>query len=392
MRCCLNLSYLFSVSKKLNCLFSISLLYYFFSSLYRVFRDALKIIKLLFELLQNGYADEGGRRLVPVLFIDNTGVVPEEFLNHHISISDRLHFDDIEQTQGILGELDYHIVKNTERNPDAVQQSLKAAITTAKDMVSTFPRRSQSSSAIMFIATALLLQKDEILTNDDVQAMVKWLCNEAKERTSMSRSVCKTVGTALSNAICNGRLPIAKQYGPPYWACDKAFVAVDDSLNVNKKIMEDELLSDVLIGRDIALKYLKDEDVLFTNKGEDQKTWTVENEDGKRKPRRFYSFSRDLLTSEADRIVDEAVASDLFHKPDEPIDNFFPFIKHRRLDMVAGQLITDYKHGNTFIDVTGSIGSGKTDWTMMQVVQRVKAGELIVVLDVRPDRTFSIVE
>jgi hypothetical protein len=158
-------------------------------------------------------------------------------------------------------------------------------------------------------------------------------------------------------------------------------VAVDDSLNVNKKIMEDELLSDVLIGRDIALKYLKDEDVLFTNKGEDQKTWTVETEDGKRKSRRFYSFSRDLLTPEADRIVDEAIASDLFHKQDEPIDNFFPFIKHRRLDMVAGQLITDYKHGNTFIDVTGSVGSGKTDWTMMQTIQRAKAGDAVVVFD-----------
>lgn len=350
--------------------------------------DFIKIIKFLFELLQNGYADEGGRRLVPVLFIDNAGVVPEEFLIHHISISDRLHFDDIEQTQGILGELDYHIVKNTERNPDAVQQSLKAAITTAKDMVSTFPRRSQSSSAIMFIATALLLQKDGILTNDDVQAMVKWLCNEAKERTSMSRSVCKTVGTTLSNLICSGRLPIAKQYGPPFWTSDSAFVAVDDSLNVNKDTLDDVIFTDILVGRNTALQYLLAEDVLFKDnesKGE-QKTWPVETEDDGKKTRRFYSFSRDLLTPEANRIVDEAVFSDLFHKPDEHIDNFFPFIKHSKLDMLAGQVITDYKHGNPFTGVTGTPGAGKTDWMMMQVIQRVKAGELIVVLD--PTNSF----
>ncbi|MCR5729999.1 MAG: type IV secretory system conjugative DNA transfer family protein, partial [Ruminococcus sp.] len=36
---------------------------------------------------------------------------------------------------------------------------------------------------------------------------------------------------------------------------------------------------------------------------------------------------------------------------------------------------------NTFIDVTGSVGSGKTDWIMMQVVQRAKAGDVVVVFD-----------
>lgn len=348
--------------------------------------DFNKMIKLLFEFLQNGYAEDYVRRLVSVLFIDNAGIIPEEFLIHQISISDRLRFDDIEQIQRILGELDYCLVKYAERNPDTMAQRLETAITAAKEMVVTLPRQSQSNSAVMFIATALMLKEDCILTEADVQAMLQWLSTEAKSRTSMGRSVCKAVGTALSDEICNGRLPIAKQYGPPYWACDKAFVAVDDSLNVKKELMEDELLSDVLIGRDIALKYLKDEDVLFTNKGEDQKTWTVENEDGAKKSRRFYSLSRDLLTPEANRIVDEAVASDLFHSPNKHIDHFFPFIKHTKLDLLTGQVITDYKHGNPFTAVTGTPGAGKTDWMMMQVIQRVKAGELIVVLD--PTNSF----
>lgn len=199
----------------------------------------------------------------------------------------------------------------------------------------------------------------------------------------MSRCVCNSVSAALSEAICNGRLPIAKQYGSPFWTSDSAFVAVDDSINVTKDTLDDYLLTDVSVGRNTALQYLQDEDVLFKDKESkgEQKTWTVETEDGKRKPRRFYSFSRDLLTPVADKIVDESIASDLFHKPDEPIDNFFPFIKHRHLDMVAGQVITDYKHGNPFIDVTGTPGSGKTDWMMMQVVQRAKAGDVVVVFD-----------
>lgn len=111
------------------------------------------------------------------------------------------------------------------------------------------------------------------------------------------------------------------------------------------------------------------------------KTRTVTDIDGVKNKQRFVSLSRRLLSKEANRIVDEAVASDLFHKLDNPIASFFPFIKHRHLDMVAGQVITDYKHGTPFIAVTGSVGSGKTDWTMMQVVQRAKAGDVVVVFD-----------
>ena len=130
---------------------------------------------------------------------------------------------------------------------------------------------------------------------------------------------------------------------PPFWTPNKAFVASDDSLNVTKDTFEDLILSEISIGRNKALQYLKEADVLFTNKGEDQKTFTVETEDGKRKPRRFYSLSRDLLTPKANRIVDEAVASDLFHKLDCHIDNFYPFIKHQRLDMVASLLGVDLR-------------------------------------------------
>ncbi|MCR5730793.1 MAG: type IV secretory system conjugative DNA transfer family protein, partial [Ruminococcus sp.] len=347
--------------------------------------DCNKVIKYLYELLQNGYGDDDFRRFLPVLLIDNAGTIPEEFQIHQLSVADRLKVDSIEQVQRVMGELDYFVVKLAERNPDAVKQRLKAAITSAKEIVSTLPRRSQSSSAVMLISTAIMLAKGGVLTDADVQGVQDWLRTEAKSRTSMGRSVVKAAGTALSKAICSGVLKIAYQFGPPFWSYDKAFIASDDSLNITRETLEEEILPELPVGKNKALEYLQKEDALNTDGG-DQKTWTVETEDGKRKPRRFYSFSRDLLTSEADRIVDEAVASDLFHKPDEPIDIFFPFIKHRRLDMVAGQVITDYKHGNPFISVTGTPGSGKTDWLHMQVVQRAKAGDVVVVLD--PTNSF----
>ncbi len=344
--------------------------------------DRDKIVKYLYELIQNGYADDDFRRLVPVLLIDNAGTIPEEFQIHQLSVADRLNVDNIDQIQRVAGELDYYVVKLAEQNLDAVKQRIKAAITAAKKIVSSIPRRSQSSSSVMLLSTAIMLKEGGVLTDADVQRIQGWLHTEAKSRTSMSRSVVKAASVKLSTVVCSGMLQIAKQYGPPFWSPDKAFIASDDSLNITKETLEDEILPELTVGKNKALEYLEKEDVLYPDKGGgDQKTWTVETEDGKRKPRRFYSLSRDLLTPEADRIVDEATASDLFHKPDKSIYNFFPFIKHRHLDMVAGQVITDYKHGNTFIDVTGSVGSGKTDWIMMQVVQRAKAGEVVVVFD-----------
>ena len=344
--------------------------------------DRNKVIKYLYELLQNGYADDDLRRFLPVLLIDNAGTIPEEFQIHQLSVADRLKVDSIEQVQRVVGELDYHIVKNAERNPDAVKQRLKAAITSAKKIVFTLPRRSQSNLAVMLLSTAIMLKKGGVLTDAAVQGVQDWLRTEAKSRTSMSRSVVKTGGAKLSKLICSRILQIGIQFGPPFWTYGRALIARDDSFNITKETLEDEILPELPVGKNKALEYFEKEDYLYPDKGGgDQKTWTVGTEDGKRKPRRFYSFSRDLLTPEANRIVDEAIASDLFHKLDKNINNFFPFIKHRRLDMVAGQQIVDYKHGNTFIDVTGSLGSGKTDWIMMQVVQRAKAGDVVVVFD-----------
>ena len=342
--------------------------------------DFKKILKFLFELLQNGYADDGINRLVPILHIDNAAVIPEEFQIHQLSLPERLSIDNLEQVQRIVRELDFHIVKNAERNPDEVQQSLKTAIIAAKEMVSTLPKRSQSNSAVMFLSTALLLKEGGVFTENDVQAMLQWLRNEVKERTSMGRSVFKTVGTALSQVICSERKSITYYNSPFPWTPDSYYVAEDDSINVTKDDLE-EIISELYVGKNTALKYLKAEEVLIANKGEEQKTWEIENEDGIKKKRRFYTFSRDLLTPEANRIVDEAIASDTFFMPEEHIENLYPMVRHKRFDRVAGQKIKNYSNINPFVCITGSPSFGKTDLLHMQALVRADAGDTVIIFD-----------
>lgn len=340
-------------------------------------RDLEKILKLFFC---NMGSSNDLNRVVPVLIVEDVSDIAEETPVNILSVTASVGVRNIELARKIMGELHYILLKYAEQNPGAMQNLLKAAIANTNAILNNSTCKANDNSSRIFLATAILLKKFGVFADSDVQSVNNWLTTKANHRTSKSGTICRKVGSMLSELICNNSLPIAAQFGPPFWNPDKAFIASDDSLNVPKAFFDNNILYNVQIGRNRLLQYLKEEDVLLTDKGEKQKSWTVETEYGK-KPRRCYSFSRDCLTPEANRIIDESIASDLFHRTDESIENFFPFIRHQHLDLVAGQVITDYKHGTPFIAVTGSVGSGKTDWTMMQVVQRAKVGDVVVVFD-----------
>ena len=342
-----------------------------------------KTLELIYEHLNGNSGDDDTPRFVPVLSIDNAGLIPEEYPFYQIPSVSNLEFDDNIELREIIGEMDTLIVKYVEQNPDAAKQLLHEAVVAAKDIVSQLPIRARSSSSVMFLSTAIMLAKFGFLADKDLRDMVNWLKTESKTRTNMKQLICMAVGDLLSEAICSGSLPISNQFEPPFWMSDKAFIASDGSINIKSTVFVDMVLSqlELPVGHNKVYQALKCEDYLITNPGENIKTRTVNLEDGSKDKQRFVSISRNLLSEEAKRVVDVATASDLFHKRDKHINSFFPLIKHQRLDMVAGQIITDYKHGTPFIAVTGAQGSGKTDWIMMQMLQRAKAGDVVIVLD-----------
>ena len=348
--------------------------------------DFNKILKYLYELLHNGNGNDDLKRIVPVLVIDRAGSIPDGIELHQLSLTEQRKIENLEKVQKVVGELDCNIVKFAERNPDALKQRMKKAIANAREMIKTLPMRSQSSSAVIFIATALLLREGGLFTDSDVQDMLQWLRNEVKERTSMSRSVCKAIGDVTSDAVCTGRLEIGLEEGPPYWNHEKALISRDDSFCLTRNVFIEEILanSDVPVGINKAMEALEAEGVLipYPNSKDNQKIWRVQIEGGyKKKPKRFYTFSREWLSPEANNIIDEYVASDVFHRIEEAIELFFPYIKHRRLDMACGQFIKEYNTINPFVAVCGSPGSGKTDLLMMQALQRATADDVVIILD-----------
>jgi hypothetical protein len=330
-----------------------------------------KTLELIYERINGNSGEDDTNRFVPVLSIDNAGLIPEEYPFYQIPAMSSYSLYDNGELRGIIGEMGSHFVKYIE------------AVVAAKDIVSQFPLRVHSSSAIMFLATAIMLAKFRFLADKDLRDMVNWFKTESKTRTNMKQLICMAVGDLLSEAICSGSLPISNQFGPPFWTSDNAFIASDGSINIKSTVFVDQVLSklELPVGHNKTYQALKCEDYLVTNPGENIKTRTVTLEDGSKEKQRFVSLSRSLLNEEAKKVVDVATASDFYHKRNKLINSFFPLIKHQRLDMVAGQIITDYKHGTPFVAVTGAQGSGKTDWIMMQMLQRAKAGDVVIVLD-----------
>ena len=106
------------------------------------------------------------------------------------------------------------------------------AIAISKEIVSTYPKKSQSSSAIMLLSTAIMLKEGGVFKDADVQGFIDWLRTEAKSRTSMSRCVCNSVGAVLSMAICIEHKSITYKDGPQPWSPASYYVAEDDSINV----------------------------------------------------------------------------------------------------------------------------------------------------------------
>lgn len=305
--------------------------------------DLEKVLKLVYEQFQTAPLEESVCRTVPVLITDNAGTIPDTFPYYQLSISNSIKVEDFGPLQKAMGKLNYCIIKYAEQNPDAINADLKKAIKNAEQLVSELPYKAQSNSAIMFLATGLVLYYKKIFSKNDVLELRNYLKSEAVNRTSLGNVVSKAVGKSLSTAICSGTLGVGNESSPPFWKPNMAFAGSDGSINVTRQLFVEKILQqlELPVGHNKIFQALKENDLCFANPGEDLKTRTVIGADGVKNKQRFVSLSRRLLSEEANRKVDVAVASDMFHKLDKPINNFFPFMQHQHLNMVAGQIIND---------------------------------------------------
>ncbi|MGN1087392.1 MAG: hypothetical protein ACI4Q5_10175 [Porcipelethomonas sp.] len=367
----------------------ITLLYTFSSTIEGRGSCEKKFTDIRLDILgENGI--ENPTRKVIVILTETPGSIPENLPANFLSIDEDIEFVDISKMQQLTGEFHYSLIQFLYNNQEAARQIVHNAVENARSDIRRFKNVEQTQSNIMIIATAHILKKAGIISDSEMVSMLLWFAKKSTSKTSFNAGISREIGVVVSRAICRGALSITRQYGPPFYKNDgcTAFVAeIDNSINFEADTFDKIFLEEIRSTdrRNMVLRALEEKRQLISTK-DHKRDFKVKCENGTLSNLRVYSLSDSILDDKARRIVERALISDKFREPDKFPDDFYPFIRHKEYDIVAGQSIKNYSTINPFIAVSGSPGSGKTDFLMMQALQRAKNGEVVIILD--PTNSF----
>lgn len=333
---------------------------------------------------------ENPTRKVIVILTETPGSVPEDLPAYFLSIDEDIEFGDISKLQQLTGEFQYSLIQFLYNNQDAARQIVHNAVEKARSNIRLLKNVEHTQSMIMTIATAHILKKAGIISDSEMVLMLSWFAKKSTSKTSFNAGISREIGAVLNRAICRGALSITRQYGPPFYKNDgcTAFVAeIDNSINFEVDTFDKIFLKEIRLTdrRNMVLRALEENRQLISLK-DYKRDFKVKCENGALSNLRVYSLSDSILDDKARGIIERTLISDKFRELDKFPDNFYPFIRHKKFDMVAGQSIKNYSTINPFIAVSGSPGSGKTDLLMMQAIQRAKAGDTVIILD--PTNSF----
>lgn len=325
-----------------------------------------------------------------VILTETPGSIPDDLPAYYLSFDESIDFGDIRRLQRLKGELDFSLVTFLYNNQDAAKQIVHNAVCQALSNAKFIKNTEHTQTMIMILATAHILKKIGIVSQKELLSILRWFAQESLSKTTGTDGIIHDIIKSINSAICSGKITVASQYGPPYYKDDvrTAFVAeIDDSINIDTDTFDKVLLSDIKSTdkRNRVLHALKDKHLLHSTK-DHKRDLKVEFEDGRVQSVSVYSLSGSILNDEARTAVEKALISDRFHKLKNSPAHFYPFIQHKKFNMAAGQVIKDYNTINPFVAVCGSPGSGKTDFLMMQALQRAEAGDVVVILD--PTNSF----
>ena len=337
---------------------------------------------------ENGI-ENPSRKLVTIL-TETPGSIPADFLAYYLSIDEDIDFGDTTVLQQLTGKFDTSLIEFIYSNQGATKLIMHSALEKANQNAKSIKNAEITQSMIMFLATAHILKKIGLVSEGELLSMIRWFSNTATSKTTATDRLSFDIRSAVNRAICSGELRISQQFAPPYYRDDgkTAFIAeIDGSVNVEVETFDRLFLANIKSTerRNLVLRTLSEKRQLIPTKNH-KRDLLVRFENGSESTVRVYSLSAAILSDKAKSIIDKALISDRFHALDSRPDNFYPYIVHPKYNLSAGQVVKDYNTVNPFIAVSGSPGYGKSDFLMMQALERAEAGDEVVVLD--PSNSF----
>ena len=340
--------------------------------------------------LQGENGIENPTRKVITILTKTPGSIPEDLPAYFLSIDENIEFGDIVKLQQLTGEFDFSLLSLVYNNQDTVRLIVRESIEKAHSNLKIIRNIEHSQTMIMTLATVHILKEIGLLSDNDLSIMIRWLSQKTASQTTVCDWLSYDIRAAINRSICSGDLRISNQLEPPYYRNDgrTAFIADSDgSINVESDTFEELFLAKIRSTerRNLVLRTLNEKRQLISTK-DHKRDLKVKFENSSEATIRVYSLSNAILSDEARKMVQKSHISDRFHPIDGSIENFYPYIVHPEYNMSAGQVIKDYNATNPFIAVSGSPGSGKTDFLIIQSLQRAKAGDVVIILD--PTNSF----
>lgn len=339
---------------------------------------------ILLDLKRENGIEHPTRKTI-ILLTETPARIPEGLPAVSLTIDEGITWSDVKELQRFSGEFDYSLInffyKNQYATNSLVDDALKNLRMLGIEKNIDYP----SSSAKMSLATAWLLKKTGIVTDDEFNSIFVWLTSKEHTVASSSEALCQEVGNIGSDAICRRELQAAWQDGQnPSWDPSKFFVSNDGKCNFTPELFRQKITSKMK-GTDSfnkSCQALEKRGLSYTTRtGEHTRTLTVKCEGGGTIKREFISLSPELFSVEARQIVEKTLLSDTFVEYKNCPRQFNPLIKHTQYELVAGQLIGAYSTINPFVLITGSPGLGKSDMLMMQAVIKADSGDTVFIYD-----------
>lgn len=341
--------------------------------------------EVMWDITGENGAEDNTRKIV-IIITDHPERIPEGYPVYFINSNEDIIPKNLPVLQRLSGMFDYAFKEYIYNNPDAARQLVRDGIEAAQHIVSNFRNVDITDTMIMTLATAHILKRLGIVTDSDLSGIINWFRTEATSRLSMSDSTCCEFKSAVSNAILNGELKIAKQTGPPYYKEDghTAFIREEDrSIN-----MSDDTI------RNIIIPQISTRSVTKMNKHLNQKGWLKDKHTNKRKLRVAYeagvfedtevfSYSRAVLNAEAKAYVDDKINNEYWFSKEEYPEGFVPVLYNEDVTKAAGYVFKPDDDDNLHEVYFGATRSGKTFALTHRAISKVcfESANAVIIFD-----------
>ena len=330
--------------------------------------------------------DEDNTRKIVIIINDLPERIPDDYPVYYINCGNDIIPKNMPVLQRLSGMIDYAFKEYIYNNPDAARQLVNDGIKAARHIVSTFTNVVVTDTMIMTLATAHILKRLGVVTNSDQRGIIRWFRTKATSRSTMIDAICRDFKSAVSSAILNGELKIAKQFGPPFYSDDgyTTFIRdVDKSVNMNDDTIKNVILNKISTRSALKMNKCLNEKGKLKGTHSNKRRLKVAYDAGILDETEVFSYSRAVLNADAKAFVDDIIDNEYWFNVGDYPAGFVPILYNKDGTRAAGYVFKPEQDDNPHEGYFGYTRSGKTFAMTNRSIQKVvvEGADAVIIFD-----------